>query len=583
MKYFFSLVASFVLSAAFLAAPASADVNNFRISNFEADHYLAKDSNGRSTLKTVEKITAEFPAFDQNRGLERAIPKSYDGHSTNLSIKSVTNENGNDLEYETKSTGSNLILRIGDPDRYVQGRNTYVITYEQRDVTRYFQDNKSDEFYWDINGTQWKVPIDTLATRIHLDDALVSSLNGQTTCYIGVSGSTDRCDITRSGTTFTATEQNLAPSSNMTIAIGFSPQTFAAYEKSTLDRFLEFYPVLLVASFILGVIIFIIATSRWYSLTNRTKEIGTIVTEFLPPKDTSITTAASVVSSPRSVFTAQLLDFAVRHYIKIYQTKDKTFWSGAQYDIEIIRDVKELLPEEQEIFSDIFSGDTAIGRRLSLKSLQNNTALYYRMQDNDKKHTELVRGRYQLRAKDPARTAWFKKLTWVTIGLAILTLSPILLIIAAIVFAFGSTLWPLTDKGLALRRYLEGLKSYIKVAEADRLKILQSPEGAAKVGGTDPNDPSQIVKLYEQVLPYATLFGQEKEWNKQIGTYYESAGASPSWYAGQTAFNAAVFSSAMSSFATSASYSSASSSSSGGSSGGGSSGGGGGGGGGGGW
>ncbi len=369
----------------------------------------------------------------------------------------------------------------------------------------------------------------------------------------------------------------------MTIAIGFNPQTFAAYEQTALDRFLEFYPVLIILSALIGTFIFILAIIRWYSMSNRDKEMGSIVTEFLPPKDTSITTAASVVSSPQSVFTAQLLDFAVRHYIRIHETKTKSFWSGAQYDIEIIRDVKELLPEEQEIFTDIFNGDTAIGSRISLKDLRNNTALYLRMQDNEKKLTELIRGRYELRAKNPARTDWFKKLTRVTIGLAILTLSPILLIVAAIVYAFGTTLWPLTDKGLALRRYLEGLKIYIKVAEADRLKILQSPEGAAKVSGTDPNDSSQVVKLYEKVLPYATLFGQEKQWNRQIGTYYESAGASPSWYVGQTAFNAAVFSSAMNSFATSANYSSASSSSSGGSSGGGSSGGGGGGGGGGGW
>ena len=35
----------------------------------------------------------------------------------------------------------------------------------------------------------------------------------------------------------------------------------------------------------------------------------------------------------------------------------------------------------------------------------------------------------------------------------------------------------LTDKGLALRRYLAGLKMYIEVAETERLKMLQSPEG----------------------------------------------------------------------------------------------------------
>ena len=86
--------------------------------------------------------------------------------------------------------------------------------------------------------------------------------------------------------------------------------------------------------------------------------------------------------------------------------------------------------------------------------------------------------------------------------------------------------------------------------------------------------------LYERVLPYAVLFGQEKEWTKQLGHYYESTGSQPNWYVGNTSFNAAAFSTGMSGLAQSVSYASSSSSSSGGSGGGGSSGGGGGGGGG---
>ena len=271
----------------------------------------------------------------------------------------------------------------------------------------------------------------------------------------------------------------------------------------------------------------------------------------------------------------------MRHYIKIYETKPKSFWAKAEYELEIIKDISSLQPEEREIFSDIF-GSTAVGERLALKKLQNNTKVYMSMSDNAKKLKKLVRGEYGLRAKVEPHSAWFKKAGWILLALSILTLSPGLLLAALFTFIYAYTLWPLTDKGLGLRRYLDGLKMYIKVAETERLKMLQSPEGAQKVG-VSANDPAQLVKLYERVLPYAVLFGEEKEWNKQIGSYYESTGSSPDWYSGHGVFNAAVFSSAMSSFATSASYTSASSSTSGGSSGGGSSGGGGGGGGGGGW
>lgn len=166
----------------------------------------------------------------------------------------------------------------------------------------------------------------------------------------------------------------------------------------------------------------------------------------------------------------------------------------------------------------------------------------------------------------------------------LLLLSPFLLIAALVAFIMSFAIWPLTDKGLVLYRYLEGLKMYIGVAEAERLRMLQSPEGVAKtkINGTDQK---QLIKLYEKTLPYAILFGHEKEWNKRLGEYYESTHTQPNWYTGAalTSFSAANFSSAMNSLTTSISSTGAASSSSGGSSGGGSSGGGGGGGGGGGW
>lgn len=62
---------------------------------------------------------------------------------------------------------------------------------------------------------------------------------------------------------------------------------------------------------------------------------------------------------------------------------------------------------------------------------------------------------------------------------------------------------------LAARRHLEGMREYIRLAEADRLRLLQSPQGAVRVPVSNELDRLHI---YEQLLPYAILFGQEKEW-----------------------------------------------------------------------
>ena len=94
-----ALVAFYSLFAA--ASPTYATTQDFHFSNFQADYYLSRDVQKRSVLKTVEVLTAEFPSFDQNHGIERAIPKSYDGHPTHLKVNSVTDALGKNLPYTT--------------------------------------------------------------------------------------------------------------------------------------------------------------------------------------------------------------------------------------------------------------------------------------------------------------------------------------------------------------------------------------------------------------------------------------------------------------------------------------------------
>jgi len=572
-----------ILGLSLSGSMVSAGVNDFVITNYDIRYQLSRDEQGRSRLKTTETITAEFPSDDQNHGIERAIPKTYDGHSTSLDVVSVKKSDGSPWNYTKYSSNDNEVLRIGDADTYVHGSQTYVITYEQRDVTKAFADTGGDEFYWDTNGVDWRVPIRNLSVSLTIEESLASALNGKTACYRGQSGETGRCDV-MGGSPYTVQASNLNPGENVTLAIGFHAATFKPYEPSLFERFVSLYlaSLFIVGAIGVGIIVWLgILWGRW---SNRKSELGTIVPEYIPPRDVSVTAAASIGAQTGPAFTAQLLDFAVRHYTKIYQTREKSLFKQAEYDIEIIRDIKTLKAEEQEIFSDIFSGKISVGTRLKLSSLRNNTKVFMAMQDNDPKLKKLVREEYGLRARDPAKTKTFSRAGWMLLVAAIVLLNPVLLIAAILAFVWAHTLWPLTDKGLELYRYMEGLKTYITVAEADRLAMLQSPEGAAKVGTVGADDTGVLVKLYERVLPYAVLFGQEKQWNKQLGLYYESAGTNPSWYSGSNAaFNAAMFSSAMGSFSTAASYTSASSSSSGGSSGGGSSGGGGGGGGGGGW
>lgn len=563
---------------------AHASVNDFSFSSFEADYYLSADSEGRSTLKTVEKLTAEFPHFNQNHGIERAIPTKYDGHSTSLSMVSITDASGKAIAYSTYDSNDNKVFRIGDADTYVQGQQTYVLTYTQRDVTKAFGDNNQNEFYWDTNGTQWGQSFGSVTARVHVDSKLLPTLTSNKACYFGPEGSNKRCDITRSGDVLTARVENLAAGENMTVAIGFTLGTFGSYKPSLADILAGIWVATIFVSSIVGFVLIFWVSYRYSRLSNRTRELAPIPAEYVPPKGTSILVASQIGDGTKADTTAQLIDLAVRHYITITQISEKSLWKQAEYELEIVKSAQDLKDEEKTFIQTLF-GDTAIGTKLATKTLKNNYTVAASLRKNTTELTKRIKGDLELRHKDEAASRSLKRPGLIIIAVSVVLLSPLLLIAGLIALLSGYGIRPLTDKGLELRRYLAGFKEYIELAEKDRLKVLQSPEGAAKTGiSISGEGDKKLIKLYERTLPYAVLFGQEKEWNKQLALYYENTGSTPDWYVGHSAFNAAVFTSAMNDFSGSMnSYGASSSSSSGGSTGGGSSGGGGGGGGGGGW
>ena len=576
------LIAGSLLAGSGQAAFA-AQTDNFTITKFDAEYLLGRDGENRSTLAATWRITAHFPP-NQNRGIAPIFVKKYDNHPTNFSLQSVTDEQGKTLEYNWNGDE----LRIGKKDVYVSGEKTYIIKFTQRDVTKHYDNTGRDEFYWDVIGNEWRVPMENVRVSVKFDEPLQAARAGEAFCYTGVHGSTKRCNISGDKSEIVTNVSRLNRREGITMAVGFTSGTFTRYQETLSEKFIKIWAIVQTIASSLAVILMLLLAWRYRRLFGRYSELKPIPPEYLPPNQASVLTSAyilknyEVMAVKGSAKVAQLLDLAVRHYIKLYEVKKASFLRSAQYEIEIVKDLKELRPEESEVIRDMFgSSMPKPGQRLNLKKLQNNLSYAARTRDDDTNLKNLARGNYALCEQTLANKRIVQRWAlWVCV-VGVLLLSPMLLLVAGIVFvlSFG---WSLTDEGLALRRYLAGLKLYIGVAEAERLQMLQSPEGAEKVK-VDATDEKQLVKLYERVLPYAVLFGQEKEWSKQLGKYYEQVGEQPDWYSGQGAFNAAAFAAGMNSLSSVASSASDYSSTSGGSTGGGFAGGGGGGGGGGGW
>ena len=107
--------------------------------------------------------------------------------SSFLDITSITDENGAKLKYDSSTSGAYRDLKIYIPNA-VNATRTVEIAYRVRNGTRYF--DQYDEFYWNVTGNDWPVPIDHASASVHFPDAASGSLRAQ--AFTGVYGSTER-------------------------------------------------------------------------------------------------------------------------------------------------------------------------------------------------------------------------------------------------------------------------------------------------------------------------------------------------------------------------------------------------------
>ncbi len=570
------------------AKPAHASANDFTVSSFTADYYLGRDSNQASQMKVDEKIVAEFPNFDQNHGILRAIPQTYKGHSLHLAIQKVTDGNGALLHYSSSTANGNLVLKIGDAKTYVHGTQAYDIVYTLHDVTTAYSDH--DELYWDVNGDQWPQTFGSVVAHVHIPTDLADRWQSGGRCFVGQYGvAAEQCQMTSSteagGKVETITSSRpLQSHETLTYVMGFSQATFGTYHRSTSEIVRD---IALVVGF--GVLPPLVATgvmfTRWRRQGKDPKGRGTIVPEYLPPTATSVLGSGVVLKEKLlpAAITAQVIDLAVRHYLKIYEvTVDRKIRADyTQYEIELVRSPQDLRTEELEVVHILFGDHPSVGARVQLEKLKASLSTKVRALGKMVSARVAAEGLFK---GDPARAA--RPYTTVgsvliVAGFFVLPYSLGLVLAGVIVLAFGHAMPVRTPKGVTLREYLLGLKMYMQVAEAERIKILQSPHGEL-TEKIDVSDKTQLVKLYERLLPYAMLFGIEQDWAKEFASLYESP---PDWYVGSSTFNAVWFATSLTSFSASSAKSFMPPSSSGGSGlgGGGFAGGGGGGGGGGGW
>ena len=135
----------------------------------------------------TERITLVFEG--EWHGIHRTIPIEYPGpNGTNyelfLEVTSITDGSGGNLKYDSSTSNGSRDLKIYIPDA-VDATRTVEIIYRVRNGTRFFDSH--DEFYWNVTGNDWPVPIDHAAATVRFPRHAAGSLRAQ--AFTGVYGS----------------------------------------------------------------------------------------------------------------------------------------------------------------------------------------------------------------------------------------------------------------------------------------------------------------------------------------------------------------------------------------------------------
>lgn len=573
------IAAALLVAVALAAAPvagasaAPRGVDDFSFDSFAGDYTLDLDSSGRAVMRVVETIVAVFPP-NQNRGIIRAIPIIDGEVPLDLEMSSITDENGTPWYYERDDYDGFAEFALGT-DEYLTGRTTFVLSYTVHDPIRRYDGTGPDEFYWDINGNGWAQTFDTVSAHVEVGPALAAALTGEHACFLGYYGTDDGCTLTAQGGGFDTSVGPVGPYNTLTVGIAFDGGTVVQPQLPRDSWIVQLAPkVLLGLMFLWLALAVLLRVVVW-----REPPSGTIIAQYSPPDDSDLLLDANVVKRQPAGLPALFVDFAVRGLVRVVDHKpgEPNVSARRRFSLELVT-ADGATARELSVLVMLFGASLTAGERVRPGKLDADTGASLYALTATTSATALSSG---LRSKPASR--WSKLLVRAS-GVTMIAF------VAVGAWAIwkdvleGNVVWPgvvgiivaiaipsvlaaparLTRRGAQLRDYLLGMKLYLTVAEEERLRMLQSPEGALRVAtlGKHSTDKEAVVKLYERLLPYAVLWGVEDQWVSTLQAVY--ADATPAWLDGDT-FDSSVFRSFTSS-ATSSVRPIASSSSGGGSS-----------------
>jgi hypothetical protein len=506
-----------LLSLLLCVLPAQAQERSWRISDFSADIEVHKD--GSADIN--ERISLVFiGAF---HGIHRYIPVDYVGpegsnYSLFLKVQNVTDEEGRKLSYSTKKQSGYRVLTIMIPGATDTSKRVQIL-YSVRNAVKFFEDH--DEFYWNVTGNGWSVPIDAAAAYVRFPADAVGKLRAQS--FEGMYHSNDKAMAEVQGANVVAQTDNPLPARGGLTVDVFVPKGVlnAPSEFTRALWFLGSNPIIF-----LPIFAFIVMFFLWWTRGRDPQPGESVAPMYEPPKGMTPAEVGTLIddsTDPRDI-TSILVDLAVRGYIKIREEQVAQMMVFKKKDYSFIQlkgpeQWGDLAPFERVMMENLFPGGQT---ETHISDLRNRFYVAIPSIKSDVMATLKEKGMYTL-DPDSAHGYWI-------LG-AVITAIPFVLagyflnvdfmqsgvwafgaIVLAIViiFLFSRIMTAKSVKGVRTRVEILGFQDFMNRVDADRLKRM-------------PPD------TFEKFLPYAMALGVEHRWAKAFQGIVQNP---PTWYQG---------------------------------------------------